>query len=383
MRPLCEHIRIEGVGIDRQLIALEKRGFTLYDIKKNGIKSTSFGYAKSNSTEIHAFLSQRGFSVTVLPPQGKAQHLKKLRENLFLICLALCALLLLSFSLRYVWHIEIRGAQSYIGEVRLFLEEEHIRSGILAEQLNLKSLSDKLTRRLPRVAWVRMSFHGVTLRIDVTQGTPMPSIETKGENGHIIAAQDGIIVKMNVYAGTPAVKEGDSVKAGDILIYGHERASNEGLTPLRARGKVLAKCYLEESAALSANSYESLRTGNKDDLCVAHMFRFSLPLRESPAYLLSEFESEYLPLGGAWLPLYLEKRTVHEVYLNPIPPDEARLKAESGRLAMQKLLLSVAENDEIIDKWLNYSMIEGGILLATATAEILADIGRFSPETPN
>ena len=70
MRPICEHVRIQGVGIDRQLSALEKRGFTLYDIRKINLKTAEFGYAKSNSAEILEFLSQRGFSVSVLPPKS-------------------------------------------------------------------------------------------------------------------------------------------------------------------------------------------------------------------------------------------------------------------------------------------------------------------------
>ena len=48
---------------------------------------------------------------------------------------------------------------------------------------------------------------------------------------------------------------------------------------------------------------------------------------------------------------------------------------------MQKLLTFCVGSDEIIDKWLDYSMIEGENILATATAELLVDIGRFLPES--
>ena len=58
-------------------------------------------------------------------------------------------------------------------------------------------------------------------------------------------------------------------------------------------------------------------------------------------------------------------------------------RVEISRLAMQKLLSQVSRNDEIIDKWLDYSMIEGGIILATATAEILTELSEFSPQTPD
>ena len=185
MRPVCQHIRIVGAGIDRQLIALEKQGFTLYDIRKINLKSAQFGFAAADGDQIRDFLTARGFSVTVLPPQGSAKHIRSLQSNAFLICLSLCALLLLSFSMRYVWHIEVRGAASYIGEIRLFLDEEGICPGIPAEKINTKQLSEALTRRLPKVAWVRVYLKGLALHIDVTHGVPMPLIETEGGNGNI------------------------------------------------------------------------------------------------------------------------------------------------------------------------------------------------------
>ena len=107
-----------------------------------------------------------------------------------------------------------------------------------------------------------------------------------------------------------------------------------------------------------------------------------LPLTPSPSYLTEEFESSYLPVGGAWIPLQVEKRTVFELYLQQEAPDEAAIKAEAARLSLQNLLLKCSKNDEIIDKWLYYSMIEGGILSATVTAQVLTEIGLFSPETP-
>ena len=58
------------------------------------------------------------------------------------------------------------------------------------------------------------------------------------------------------------------------------------------------------------------------------------------------------------------------------PRNLAGAKAEAGALAMQNLLFTCTNDDEIIDKALNFSMIEGDNITVTATAEVLRDIGR-------
>lgn len=383
MKPVCEHIRLQGLGAEKQLTALQAMGYTLYDIRRADVRTVEFGYARKDGESIRAYLRHRGFICTVLPPRGTAKKLADFKRLYPLTVLSLVMLLLLSLSMQFIWRVEINGAGAYIGEVRAFLQEENIRAGQLMESVDLKFLAEKLTYRLPKVAWVRASFKGLTLSIDVTQGVPMPPIETEGGNGSIVAARDGVIENIQVYAGTAAVKSGDTVKKGDVLIYGYERGSNELLIPVRARGKAIARAYVKASASVSSASYQTYRTGNTASQLYFHLQGFSFTLSDAPSFLTSEYESAYVPLCGAWLPLLLERRTVHETYLEPVSSDESALKADVARLSLQNLALLLAKNDEIIDKWLDYSMIEGGIILATATAEVRTDVALFSPdETP-
>lgn len=382
MRPLCQHIRLQGLGAEKQLTRLQQMGYTLYDIRRIDLRTIELGFPVAASSTILSFLQERGFTCTPLPARSTLKQLLFLKSRTPLLVFFCCALLLLSFSMRYIWRIEIIGAGPYIGEVRAFLQEEKVHIGSMIDQIDLSSLASRLTYRLPRVAWVRASMQGLTLRIDVTQGVPMPDIESAGDNGHLIASCDGVIESIAVFAGTAAVKVGDTVQAGDILIYGHERASDDTLRPVRARGQIIASTYVSATASVSAQNLQIQRTGQSQSMVCVHLPFLSFPLTASPNYLTSEFESHFLPLGGAWFPLQIEKRTVFELYLEPDFPDEAALKAEAARLSLQNLLLSCAENDEIIDKWLYYSMIEGGIISATVTAQVMREIGLFTPETP-
>ncbi|MBQ7520015.1 MAG: hypothetical protein IJU12_06830, partial [Clostridia bacterium] len=87
--------------------------------------------------------------------------------------------------------------------------------------------------------------------------------------------------------------------------------------------------------------------------------------------------------GGVWIPLWLERKTYTEVALERYRRPLTDLQAESGLAAMQKIYSLCDSKDEIIDKTINFSMIEGETVIADAYAELLTEIGRTVPQTLN
>ena len=57
-----------------------------------------------------------------------------------------------------------------------------------------------------------------------------------------------------------------------------------------------------------------------------------------------------------------------------VPRNEQEVREEAAQAALKQLKTALF-GDEIIDKWVDYCMIEGDTLAATATAERLMDIG--------
>lgn len=167
-----------------------------------------------------------------------------------------------------------------------------------------------------------------------------------------------------------------------MLIYGRERGKDESFTPVRASGRVTARVWKSASAVLSGTQTQSIRTGRSMQRTVIACPFYRYALQAEPEYLTAETEAERLYPIAAWLPIWVERQTIYEVALEENPRDEQALQHESGRLAMQKLLTFCGGSDEIIDKWLDYSMIEGGNIMAVATAEMQMEIGRFLPISP-
>ena len=89
-------------------------------------------------------------------------------------------------------------------------------------------------------------------------------------------------------------------------------------------------------------------------------------------------ETKSFPLAGAWAPVWLDRETYLEAALEMGRRDAEEVKAEGARAALQALNRALA-GAETVDKWINFSMIEGDTILTEATAEVRRDIGRFQP----
>ena len=371
--------RIRGLGVDALFDALRRQGCTLYDIRRIQPREYAFSIPLRQCGALEALAAEKGFELKPLPDTGLLLRITRVRKKWLLIALSVVFLGFALSSLRCIWTINVLDAGAYQGEVNAWLRENGVKPFIPKRKIDLQKICDGILYRLPKIAWVRAEISGVTLRIQVTQGVFQSSPDAS-QPGDIVADSDGIIQSIRVYAGTAAVKPGDTVKKGQILIRGEERTSGEGQTrSVHAQGSARARIWRSAEAAAPASQTVSTPTGRVFTSTEIASPWLVLKKEEGPDWLTYDCEAVRTPLGGVWFPVWIERNLYSEVSLEKeaLPPDEARM--EAGRLAMRKLLDLCGKNDEMIDKFLIFCMIEGDTIQATATAELVADIGAFRP----
>ena len=374
--------RVRGLSAEKLLNEARKRGFAVRNVRRAGDRSLLLECAPRDYAALRALAEERGFEVGEMEPVGLPRLLRRLLARPGLLIAGALGTLLIVWALGYVWEIRVENAGPYIGEVRLYLEEQGVRPGIRRSQVDIAALREGLAWRLPKVKWVRAEWQGVVLRLRLEQGTPPPE-ESAAQAGDIVAREDGVIAWIAAYAGTPLAKPGDFVRAGQVLIQGQERRENGAVLPVRARGDVMARVWLTAKVRLPLAEYVTYATGRETEVRVIETPLFSWADRAEPEYLVSDRETRTLPLGGAWAPVWLRRETYREAYLEKTERDLETVKREGARAALEKLNL-LAIHDEIVDKWLNFSMIEGGSVAVEATAEVARQIGvpARAAETP-
>ena len=81
---------------------------------------------------------------------------------------------------------------------------------------------------------------------------------------------------------------------------------------------------------------------------------------------------------GCFFPVWRRATVLREVSLEYVRRPEGEVRAEAGQAALDRLK-TLLYGYEIIDKWVDYCMIEDDTLAATATAEWLMDIAGQAP----
>ena len=375
--------RITGAGAEKLLNTLRGEGFALYGIAWENVRRVSFSVSPDQCGRLEESLQRLGFEYEKKPPEGVMKKLRYLhgRKAAVAACAVFVALAL--FSLRLVWKIDIDGAGSYRGEINAWLRENGIAPFTRKSRIDLQDMCESLLYRLPEITWVRAKIRGVILDIDITRSVVAEEDAFDTRPGNVIASSDGIVQSVRVFQGTAAVRPGDTVKKGQTLIYGYENREDGRREAVRAKGEIRVRTWKSADALVYAGKTVSVPTGRetvvKAFLCPWGAVRSG----SEPEYLACDKQTETFPIGGAWIPVWMEKTIYKETALEKEEADWESAKSEAGRLAMRKLLSLCDKNDEIIDKWLNCCMIEGDTIQATATAELIAETGAFSPQIPD
>ena len=369
---------LTGLNLERFMNTLQKEGVPLLSARRADRRTLECACYLRDLPRVRQLAGEKGWRVTRERPAQLAAVLGALRRRpgaLVGAALALAAALVLS---QFVWRVEINGAGPYRADIAAYLEEAGYVPGARRDALDASALERNLTLRYPEVAWFHAYVSNVTLVVDVTRGVPMPDLPS-AQSGDVVALRDGIVDSVRVYAGTAAVQAGDAVRAGQVLIRGEERGADGAVVPVAARGAVIARCWLTHTVEMSLLEIRSEETGREAVVQEIETPWFTWPTEpDTPDFLASNAYITQTPVVGCFFPVWRKTTVLREVSLEYARRSEAEVRAEAGDAALERLK-TLLYGYEIIDKWVDYCMIEDDTLAATATAEWLMDIAGPAP----
>ncbi len=366
--------RITGLNVEKLINEARKRGLTLQRARREQNRALTVDVSPRNFRALQALAREMGYEISPAEPLGLTLLWKRLRRRPGLWTGVLIGTALLIWSMGYVWQVRVENAGPYAGEIRLYLEENGIQSGVRRSAVDLQALREGLEWRLPKVKWVRAEWSGVALRLRIEEGTPPPEMADPSM-GDVVAAEDGLLKRLTVYAGTPEARPGDLVKEGQVLIRGEERGKNGETVSVQARGEAVARAWITVRLRVPAVEYASIPADRRQERRILETPAGGFCAEPEEDYLICETDRFAVPLGGAWLPIALVREERTEIWLEKREKDMEIVQAE-GEAAAWTALEKAAYPHEMVDKWLNCGMIEGDNIIVTATAEIERDIGR-------
>ena len=137
------------------------------------------------------------------------------RRKGLLTGIAMIALVLTVLS-QLVLSISVLGNHNVLAtDVLQRAEKLGLKTWAYSKDLDLNQIAKALQEQLPDAAWIGVERNGTDVLIKISEKT-RPSIPK--EAGNLVARQAGIVKEIMVIQGIPQVHEGETVRAGQVLI---------------------------------------------------------------------------------------------------------------------------------------------------------------------
>ena len=281
------------------------------------------------------------------------------RRRALLIGMVVCLALIVYFSSVF-WTVSITGGDAVSrAKTRDLLMDAGIHPGTFCHKVDTFSLADALLREQEdSLAWVGVTRVGTTLKVELVSGIFYRNESTfpEDESCDIVADKDCVITKLVVNRGTPLVKVGDVVTAGQVLVSGTVNLANDFATAapteqVHASAQIEGLVQYTVSEPVTNEQKVLRRTGRTKNSYVVYLPGFSVkwPFGASSFESFSQITTDSfasLPGGESSMPFGLRKITQYETVLETktMEFEEAVLYTKNrAREAMDDLIPDTAK----------------------------------------
>ena len=317
---------------------------------------------------------------SVIRLRGLSALRRFVRQRITLAAGIACAIMLSAFFLSRLWIVDIAftGELAALGDSAALsrsLEALDVRPG-MGRSIDADLLAQRLLAQTESYSYTGVRLQGVRLLVEAAPEAPSPVIYDVNAARDLVCAREGIVVRVVARSGIPCVKPGDTVRRGQVLIRGEEQASKEQTRPIGALGEVTVRSWFSGEARLPLTQSETVDTGRRSAGANITLLGMEWPISEAMTYPSQRTERSYLPIGGLFIPLEIERFSNVEILRrdSEIPLEILRARARTLSLANARAALFRDGPKEYIscDSWVDYKIIDD-VLVATTVIEIQSD----------
>ena len=345
-------LRFRGIACRHQQI----RGNVLY-------AETSANHEK----RLSALADEYRITLRILKRRGLRYPLLPYRRRWGIPAGLLCGLLFLSLCSATVREIRITGNERIPeSELRAALGSLGVTVGVPFRTLRYDWLEQRMRLSVRDIEWITMRKEGGRLVVDLTEERLPPDMKHDRIPCNLLADVPAEIVSMDIRRGTPAVKAGDFVRPGDLLVSGVQTDCNGVCHCFHAdatvRGRYPAVFSREQPFVAELPVSSECRTQTLLE-CFGHQIPLSIGFRipDAPLCRRDEIRTPLTLLGKAFPAAMIQRiYTVQETAITAFSEDEAKALLEESAVRFEH---NFHANDIIISKDAKFDRTDLGIML--------------------
>ena len=291
----------EGGFPERFINICNVRGINLWNVKNDGVKVVAFT-TEQEFQELKTPAENSGMTLKIIKSRGAKSFAKrhKWRCGAALgIILAFCFWVFMS---GYIWEVEVLATDGVnVEDFTESLGDLGVKIGARKSKIDIIQVQNQLMNEYSELLWVSLNIFGGKVQVEMSEFVEQKEITDTKTPVNIVAKKKGEIVLVKGYNGVNAVKEGENVTKGTLLISGVVKNFDGSEHFTHAKGEIFAKTKNKEKINCPFEN-QALTTTQKKNRYYLYVFSLKIPLGlKAEGDFLSQ-STEFLKSGKTVLP---------------------------------------------------------------------------------
>lgn len=345
------HILIEGLFPERFINIATKNKISLWNIRRNSNHSVTANIGINDFKKVRRFAKNAKCKVHILKKHGLKFFIYKNKKRKALPIGFAVFFVILWFLTKFVWIIDITGNVKIPDKVILeYAKKAGLQTGMPILAVDSDNVQNYIMTNMDDISFVSVNKNGTTVSIDIREREEKRPHFDKNTPTNIIATQSGVIEYILVQSGTAAVKRGDVVYKGQLLVSGASDNKYLGIKYSNSDADIKARVWHEKTVDIPYCIEEKVLTGNVKNKKTIKFFDFSINLYIKNKILFEKYDilsyTNYISLGeGKVLPIGIETKSYKEY-----KPKKVKLTEDQTKELLLNELNEMYKNTEIISR---------------------------------
>lgn len=368
-------LELSGLNLERLLRTAGENGVQLRNVRRADERTMRVTVSATQKGKLEALCGRYGWQMTEVRADWPLRLIRTMKRRWTLGAAMLLSVFWVFVSSEMIWRVEITGAGENIAEVRRCLARENARVGRLKKRVSTDRLAAELALAVPGLSHAAARYEGSTLVVACQQAREGERAGVDGTGRDIVAAREGIIIRISA-GKRHAAGEGRSgcARRTDADC----RAGADGRRQsarMQGAGRDHRRCFARGEARVRLNVTGTVETGEVRRRVILESPKSRRVVQDAEDFDRQDVSVELQPIVGLYLPVWRRVETLARTVLTPRSRSVSDARSQAQGAAEKNAKLNCPPGVEILDKWVDYSMIDDEFVYATVVLVFEAPIG--------
>ena len=352
-------ITVEGYFIERFINICTQKNILLWNTKTVGTTIMKTNISISDFRKLHVIAKKTKCRIKIKEKKGLPFFFERYKKRKILAILLVILIATMIIISNFVWNIQIEcDGEINKDEIQAILEKNGLKIGALKEELDTSKIARSIRYEREDIAWVGVSFKGTNAIVELIKAEQKPEIIQENEYCSIISDKEGIITKINVQNGTAAVKVGDLIKNGTILVNGWLQGKYTGIRYVHAMADIEAKVWYSQKRRVYKTQNIEVSTGRQEKKYGLKLNNFEINFYKTQSkfqnYDTIEDSKKLKLFSDFYLPIEWSKKTNYETETKVRTYTAEELKEIYLPQLEAEIEAQIENKDNIVNKQINF-----------------------------